>query len=357
MSFIVRKVKGGISALSTIRKKWKNAENNATDRQWSKSYARQTLPSRIEIFDTNLIFNQRTTVRCIVCGTEMSSGSEGYPRDFSSKTMEKIQALSFSGVKMFISNGLIQIPGGKTKENLQRANFDAEKQQLTNQLEKAGSKDLELMMKSNDIIQNYSEIYHKSQKTFHASFVMVLKGRPNDVFEAESRIIKLSEEKALKFFFLLRRQLEMLQTALPGPDSHPRSWVEVRTDAAAILSSATNLNQRTDTNGLLFGKDLQTNLDLLFDLDTLASKQLVLCGATGSGKTFAFLLLLMRLRTMRNARVIYTTPKGDKGTNYRAVAAFFGENGCIADIGQNGTEYLNPLDILIDEESLGLKNS
>ena len=252
-----------------------------------------------------------------------------------------------------MSSGLIQIPGGRTKQNLQRANFDAEKQQLMNQLEKAGSRDLELIMKSSDIVHNYSEIYYKNQKTFHASLIVVLKGTPEKVFEAESQVINIIRGENIEIDIPTRRQLEMLQTALPGPDSHPRSWVEVRTDAAAVLSSATNLNSRTDSKGMYWGKDLLTNNEIMFDLDKLASKQMVMCGSTGCGKTFTFLELLMRLISVRNARVIYTTPKADVGTNYRAVAAFFGDKGGIADIGLNGTEYLNPLDILVDEESMG----
>lgn len=342
-----------MSILKGIRRKWKKAGEKATDLSWNRSYAKKILPSRIEIFDTNLLFNQRTVVRCLVCGTQMESGSEGYPRDFSSKTMEAIQSLSFHGVKIMMSTGIIQLPGGHTKEALQRANFDAEKQQLMNQLDKAGSKDLELMMKSSDIVHNYSEIYYKNQKTFHASLIVVLKGTHEKVFEAESQIINLIHGESIEIDIPTRRQMEMLQTALPGPDTNPRSWVDVRTTAAAVLASATNLNSRTDDSGIYFGKDLLTNRDVVFDLDQLASKNMVVCGATRSGKTFTFMELLMRLLYMRNARVIYTTPKGDEGTNYRSVAGFFGDRGCIADIGLNGTEYLNPLDILIDEETMG----
>lgn len=313
MSFVINSVKN-------VKRKWDDAGNQATELSWNRSVARRILPSRIEIFDTNLLFNQRTVVRCLVCGLPNDNGSEGYPRDFSSKTIEKIQDLSFQGVKIMMSNGLIQLPGGHTKENLERANFDVAKQQNFNREEKAGSEDLELMMKSQDIVRNYSEIYHKSQKTFNASFIVVLKGPQKKVFEAESQIISIIRGESVEVGISTRKQFEMLQTALPGPDSEPRSWVEVRTDAAAILSAATNLNSKTDSRGLYFGKDLLTNNEVVYNLDSLASKQLVLCGATGSGKTYAFLLLLMRLVTMRKARVIYTTVKGDKGTNYRATA-------------------------------------
>ena len=64
-----------------------------------------------------------------------------------------------------------------------------------------------------------------------------------------------------------------------------RAWVEVRSDGAAALCAASNLNSRTDDKGLYFGKDLLTNSEVMLDLNTLASKQLVMCG---SRKNFYF---------------------------------------------------------------------
>lgn len=348
---IVQKVK---NLKTNVKKRWNDAGHYADNQAWARSYARKILPSRIEVFDTNLVFNQRMVVRTIVCGLPTDTGSEGYPRDFSSKTIEQIQNLAFDGVRVLISNGLIQLPGIHTKETLERAHFDAGVKRSQNAHEGTEKDDLELMMKNQDIIQNYSEIYLKSQKAFHASFVVVLRGPADLVFEAESKLINIIRGENIEVTIPSRLQLEMLQTALPGPDTHPRSWVEVRSDGAAILSSATNLNSRTDETGMYFGKDTLTNNEVFYDLDRLAAKTLAMCGATGSGKTYAYLLLLMRLKTLRDARIIYTTPKADEGTNYRSVAAAFGDNGCIADIGINGSEYFNPLDILTDLESMGL---
>lgn len=344
-----------VKTLNTdVKRRWKDAGHYADNVAWSRSYARKILPSRIEVFDTNLLFNQRTVVRTIVCGLPTDTGSEGYPRDFSSKTIEQIQNLTFSGVRVTISTGLIQLPGSRTKETLEQAHFDAGVRRHSNENDGTEKDELELTMKSQDIIQNYSEIYTKSQKAFHANLIVVLRGPADLVFEAESKLINIIKGENVEVTIPSRLQLEMLQTALPGPDTHPRSWVEVRSDGAAVLSAATNLNSRTDDTGMYFGKDMLTNNEIFYDIDRLAAKTLAMCGATGSGKTYAYLLLLMRLKTLRNARIIYTTPKADDGTNYRSTAATFGNDGCIADIGINGTEYFNPLDILIDEESMGL---
>lgn len=100
-----------------VKKRWADAGHHADNMAWSRSYARKILPSRIEVFDTNLVFNQRSVVRTLVCGLPTDTGSEGYPRDFSSKTIERIQNLAFDGVRVLISTGLIQLPGIHTKKD------------------------------------------------------------------------------------------------------------------------------------------------------------------------------------------------------------------------------------------------
>ena len=71
-------------------------------------------------------------------------------------------------------------------------------------------------------------------------------------------------------------------------------------------------------------------------------------GSTGSGKTYALLLLLMRLYVDFKRKVIYMTVKPDPKTKYRAVADYFGADGCVVDIGP-GQYNINPLKIIFDE--------
>ena len=347
------KLKQILTIPRAIRRKWKKADEKAADEAWKRSYASQLLPSRMEIYDTHLRFDERTYVRCLLCGVRSETGAEGYPRELSSKVIERLQELSLEGVKIILSNGLIQLAGTDTKEDLQRASYNVNKEQISREITHKGNPDLELMCKGEDIHANYRQIYFNSQRTFHSSFIIVIKGPEEEVFRAESHIISILKSELVEVTIPTGRMMEMFLSALMLPVSESKSWVEVRSDGAAALCAASNLNSRTDERGLYFGKDLLTNNEILLDLNTLASKQLVMCGSTGSGKTFTFLLLLMRLMDMCNARVIYTTPKADEGTKYRAVAEFYQEKGCIADIGLNGTEYLNPLDILLDSETMG----
>jgi hypothetical protein len=257
------------------------------------------------------------------------SGGKGYPREMTSKAIERIQELSFEGCKIMLSHGLIQIAGDKAKDNLQQAIYTVNKEKKHKELTNSGSHDLELVCKGEDIVSNYRQIYFNSQRSFHSSFIIVITGMETNVFKAESYIISILKSELIEIQIPTGRMLEMFLAALPFPVYDSKAWVEVRSDTAAILCTSTNLNSRTDDKGLYFGKDLKTNAEILIDLETLPARHFTFLGATGSGKTYSFMLLLMRMHDMLNYRIIYVTPKADRGTDYKAVARFYKDKACV----------------------------
>jgi hypothetical protein len=338
--------------LRNIKYVSRSAKEQADTESWRKSISRLIFPSRLEILDTHLLLNQRTCVRTLVCGLSGGSAGEGYPRDLTSKAVERIQELSFEGVKIMLSHGLIKIDGNQAKGNLKNANFSNNTEQKHQQLNNNGNLDLELQCKSEDISANYRQIYFNSQKSFHSSFFIVLSGAENEVFKAESYVIAILNSESIEVRIPSGKQLEMYMSALLLPVSDSKSWVEVRSDTAAILCTSTNLNSKTDDTGLYFGKDLKTNAEILIDLNTLPAKHFTFLGSTGSGKTYALMLFLMRMYTMLGYRIVYVTPKPDHKTNYKAVAKFFGDKSCVVDIGDSGAN-INPLQILTDTQTIG----
>src|SRR5664280_2459411 len=251
-----------------------------------------------------------------------------------------------------LSRGLIQISGDKAKDNLQQASYNVNKEKKHNASKNEGNPDLELVCKGEDIAINYRQIYFNSQRSFHSSFIIVITGPEKEVFTAESYIISILKSELIEVQIPAGRQLEMFLSALPFYVSDSKAWVGVRSDTAAVLCTSTNLNSRTDEKGLYFGKDLKTNNEILIDLNTLPAKHLTFLGATGAGKTFSFLVLLMRMHDTQGSRIVYTTPKADAGTNYKAVAEYYGHKACIADIGAEGAN-INPLQILFDSQTMG----
>ena len=342
-----------LKAFNRERKnKNRKAIEAADNKIWWNSFCKVISPNRIEVFDTNLIIDQRTWARCLIVGLPTKNG-EGYPRDMTSKAIERIQDLSFDGCKVMMSHSLIQIPNEQARDDMQKTLFTVNvNQEHEKQVNPGSTPNLTLMCKGEDVVANYREMYFNGHRSFHSSLILVITGVEKEVFNAESKIISILKSEIIDFSIPAGKQLEMFLAAMPFPISDSKSWVEVRSDTAAILCTSTNLNSRTDEKGLYFGKDLKTNAEILIDLDTLPAKHLTFLGATGAGKTFSFLMLLMRMHDMQGSRIVYTTPKADSGTDYRAVADYYGQDACIVDIGPSGSN-INPLQILFDKQAMG----
>ena len=60
----------------------------------------------------------------------------------------------------------------------------------------------------------------------------------------------------------------------------------------------------------------------------------------------------MRMHDMIGSRIIYVTPKADSGTDYKAVAKYYGDKACVVDIGDTGAN-INPLQIILDTQTMG----
>ena len=75
-----------------LNHRFRKSKEEAGNKIWWDSYCKLISPNRIEVFDTNLIINQRTYVRCLVVGLPKKNG-EGYPRDMTSKAIERVQEL------------------------------------------------------------------------------------------------------------------------------------------------------------------------------------------------------------------------------------------------------------------------
>jgi hypothetical protein len=80
-------ITGKIEAIvRSLKHTHRQINEQVEDELWRKSLSRTITPNRIEVADTNLLFNQRTYVRCFITGLPTPSG-EGYPREMTSKRL------------------------------------------------------------------------------------------------------------------------------------------------------------------------------------------------------------------------------------------------------------------------------
>jgi hypothetical protein len=312
-------------------------------------------PSTIEEFPTHIRINNETMARCIVAGIPPTSDLAGYPADLNPRVIDDLMNLSSSGYQIAYSFAVIPISNVESMRMIDKAIYANKVSQESFRDKKGNDRNkqppLKKVLEEEDFVANYREIFKGKQKMFHTAFIIIFFGKTDiELRAAESHVKVILESNRIYYEAPDYKQLDTFLSAQPYPFSQDYSWCELFSYHTSALLGTRNTNSRTDETGLLFGQDMKTGKDVMIDLTTLAASHMFVVGMTGSGKTFTSQILLMRALTMLRKRVIYITPKADKGTDYRAVCDYFG--GSVIDIG-NGDSNINPLQIMYDKQAHG----
>jgi len=344
-----------MSFLSKFRRKVNVAVMEADKELYWDSLPRLIAPASIVEYPTYILINNELMARCIAVGIPPVSDLGGYPSDLNPKVVDNLMQLSNKGYKIAYSFTVIPIPNQTSMKMLDLAIYNNKVSQESFRDKKGNDKNkqppLKKIFEEEDFAQNYKELYKNSQKMFHTAFIIIFFGKTNtELRAAESHVRVVLESNRIYYEAPDFKQLETFVSAMPFPFSLPETWCELFSYHTSALLGTRNVNSRSDDCGLLFGQDLKTEKDVMINLKTLSSGHMLIVGPTGSGKTFTSMILAMRNLTMLQRRIIYITPKGDAGTDFRAVCEYF--NGSVIDIGV-GDKNINPLQILYDSQSHG----
>jgi DNA helicase HerA-like ATPase len=347
-----------MSATGYLKNKFMNlrlvsalAEEYHSMKEDNETLSKLISPDRLDVYDTHLLIDEHTYVRCIIGGMTHED-LDGIPPGMTSRALERIMELSFEGCKVDLCTGLIKVPRAETSKDLKEAYISNSIDQETARVHTKGSiNDLQLENEAHDIRSTYNEIYYNSQNVYNASFIITIMGDEVEVFKAESHILGILHSELIEYIIPYDMMLPAFVASRPYPVSDERFWIRVHSDTAAVLCTSTSLNSRIDEQGLYFGKDKKTNAEILIDLTTFPSQHMIVFGPSGSGKTFTVSMLLMRAHDMLGKRIVYITPKADAGTDYRAVAEYYGNEATIIDIGEFG-QSINPLQIIYDPQTM-----
>lgn len=341
--------------LDKFRRKVAVATMEAEKELYFDPLCREIAPSSIEEFPTYIRINHTTLARAIVAGIPPVSDLGGYPHDLNPHVIDELMCLTDSGYQIAYSFAVIPISNVESMKMLDRAIYANKVSQESFRDKKGQDRNkqppLKKVLEEEDFINNYRELFKNSQRMFHTAFIIMLFGKNDgELKAAESHVRVILESNRIYYEAPDYRQLDTFLAAQPYPIIQDYTFCELFSYHTAALLGTRNTNSRTDDTGLLFGQDIKTGKDILIDLKTLAASHMLIVGMTGSGKTFTSMIHLMRALTMLRKRVIYVTPKADKGTDYRSVCQYFG--GSVIDIG-NGESNINPLQIMFDENSHG----
>lgn len=327
----------------------------AAQQTWYDSIPKRLLPSRMDVYDTHVEFGRSVIVRNIVVGGQRGDAPTFGP-SISSKCFEEIMKLGGSkGLKISISETLIKKPSSKSSAELQEAYRDVNVEQYKVLMDDpTGTIDLGLKKQKQDIESRHDDLWDLGENSFQSQMIITIKGTEEDVLRAESYIVSKLDSEIIQYWVPEDLQFEAFLAGGAFPISDPRFFIEVPSSLAAKLIAMTNINTRFDPYGLYFGISRETGADVIKDLRRLPAKHLMMYGATGSGKTFAAMMLLMRMKDILNHRIVYMTRKAKdirEGavTDYEAVARFYEDDSSIFTAGDMGC---NPLQVIFDEKNM-----
>jgi hypothetical protein len=341
--------------LEKLKNKVELAKQFADKELFWQSIARQISPSLLEEFPEYVWIDRKFMARCIIVGVPPTSDIAGYPSDLNQRVIDELLNISTEGHCIALSYLIKPIPNVEAMKMLDEALFhnrvsqDSYRDKTPGQHDKTKQPPLKKVFEEGEFTQNYKELFENKQKMFHTAFIVILWGKNREALrEAESHVTIILESNRIYYEIPDFRHLDTLIAAQPYPQWVDYSWIELFSYHTAALLPTRNPNSRIDETGLYFGDDIKTGKNIQIDLKSLAAQHLMFVGPTGSGKTFTLLMLLMRAYDMLGKRIIYTTPKADVTTNYRAVAEYYGDQASIIDIGPRG-HNINPLQIMFDD--------
>jgi len=322
---------------------------------WYDSLPKRLLPARIDIYDTHVELGREIIVRNIVIGGERD-GFPTFPKNMSSKGFEDIMKLGGTkGCKISISESLIKKPGNKSTAELQETYRDVNIEQYKVLMDDpTGTIDLGLKKQKEDIEEKYDDLWDLGENEFMSQTIITIKGTEEEVLWAESNVCIKLESENIQYWIPDDLQFEAWLSSGMFPISDPKFYIQVPSSLAAKLIAMTNINTRYDPRGLYFGIDRETGADVIKDLSKLPAQHLIMYGATGSGKTFTAMELLMRIKDILKRRIIYMTRKRKDElegavTDYEAVTKFYGDDGSIIKLEELG---FNPFQIIYDEKNM-----
>jgi len=166
------------------------AEEYYLRQQDNITMSRMISPDRIDVYDTHLLIDELTYVRCLVVGMDDDdTDANAMPPLITSRAVERIMELSFNGCKIDISTGLIKIPRAETARQLKEDYINNSiDQDVAKKHTKGSISDLQLENENKDIRETYDDIYYNAKNMYNVSFIITMMGKKEEVAQAEAQI-------------------------------------------------------------------------------------------------------------------------------------------------------------------------
>lgn len=335
-----------------IIQKTKNKINKTmimANRSSQQTVSRSIFPSKVDNRLDYVIVDNDTLVRCCVAGIPDNQDLGGYPEKMNPFVIAELMGIEGDDFRLSINYGINKIDNSKAIQMFDSADYYNRIDQDSYVDKKGGDTTKQpphiKKLQSNSYKRNIEALFDNDENLFRTALIIVIKAKTSQgLRSAESRIKAVLSGSRIFFEFPDSKHLETALNSMMVPTIWKRTSCELFSYHAALLLPLMSPGNRLSSEGTLFGETIEDNPRAVqVNMAALSAQHIFVCGASGTGKTYFLMLLLMRSLTMEKKRIIYITPKADEGTNHLNVFRYF--NGCIIELGRGKSKNINPFEI------------
>ncbi len=258
-----------------------------------------------------------------------------YPRYLSTGWFESLINLpNLFDVSIFVN----PVDTGTALKNLRKKAGQLESQ-MNDEQEKGLVRNPVLETAIRDVENLRDALQQSEEKLFDTGvYVTIYADRAEELAKLESKIVTMMEAKLIYMKPALFEQLEGLMSALPLNDDRLQIYTPM--DTGPISSFFPFVSEDLSSNeGIMYGVNLSNNNLVIFDRFSLENANQVVFAKSGSGKSYATKLEIIRSLMEGVEAVIVIDPENE----YERLASTFG--GSMFNISLSSHEHINPFDI------------
>lgn len=345
----LKRAKGDYKRFLYVRQK---AHQQAKKQMWWDAVCRQICPDVFQIHKDHLRIDD-FRVECLIVGKNQGT-TEGLPAETAYDFQKKLMKTTLKGCIIQISEKLAPIPTGVAQDLLSEAMYYNQGNQISHlkNNNELGVPNESLRLDYEDMRAQVKILHDNKENLFHGAYIVTIWAESDEAMKtAKSHIKGVMREYRILAELPIRKMFETFMTGQPGPEMADFTTIDLYSGLASILSPTINpVSPLAGTGlGIYLGNEVDTGKDVALDFFSEAAPHAIMVGSTGSGKTYALILLMIRLY-LEGRKVMYLTKKRDDHTKYKEIAEYFAPFGGIAEIGRSTRKHkrknVNPLQII-----------
>jgi hypothetical protein len=317
-------------------------------KMWWDYVVRMIAPDSIEIL-RDVILIDKLKVRVYIVGQSQGT-TEGFRAEKAFKMMKDVRDIKVPGAAIYISHSFIPIPTMEAQNMLRGALFyNGESQHNFKKGNELNQEDVDLSLDRNDLAKCVELLHYNKERMLYGNYIVTIYARDDKSLKISSSKV----EHAIKGNDVLaaipvNQMWEAFMSGQPYPWIEDFTTIRMFSTFAAMISptvSPFSALSDGDIGEFYIGDEIGTSRNVfLSPFSGLPAPHILIAGATGGGKTYLEMKMMIAYRLL--GRIVwYLTKKRDEDTHYENVAEYM--MGKVIEVGDGPGKYsINPLQFI-----------